>query len=103
MLLRRSPPSWSLPHTHPFASPAEIRRDTGYYPDTPLSVNHPIMKGKPLRPPDEAPSSHPKIGYFGFKTYGTPAAMGVKEIVLDDPQRQGEGIPKLGAPPIPKD
>lgn len=61
------------------------------------------MKGKPLRPPDEAPSSHPKIGYFGFKTYGTPAAMGVKEIVLDDPQRQGEGIPKLGAPPIPKD
>ena len=30
------------------------RRDVGYYPDTPLSLNHALMKGKPIRP-DNAP------------------------------------------------
>ncbi len=55
-----------------------MRRDTGYYPDTPLSLNHAIMKDKPLRPPAEAPASLPKIGAFGAAEFGTPGAMGIK-------------------------
>ena len=73
-----------------------VRRDVGYYPDTPLSTNHAIMKGHALRPPPstEPPASLPQhVG--GNKTpgkFGTPAAVGITRIV-DNEQRSGTGIP----------
>lgn len=74
-----------------------MRRDVGYYPDTPLSTNHAIMKGHALRPPPstEPAASLPKISYFGDQPtgkYGTPAAMGLTQIA-DNEQRSGVGIP----------
>jgi hypothetical protein len=40
-----------------------------------------VMKGHALRPDVmEQPASLPKIGAFGSKTFGTPAAMGVKKV-----------------------
>ena len=54
-----------------------MRRDTGYYPDTPLSVNHPIMKDKPKRAP-AIPRGLPEIGAFGGKSFGTPEAAGMR-------------------------
>ena len=59
----------------------QIQRDTGYYPDTPLSTNHAIMKGNPLRPPAEQPEALPKIGYFGNKEFGTLKSVGMKKMV----------------------
>lgn len=53
------------------------RRDTGYYPDTPLSLNHQLMKGKQIRP-DQEPAGHlPVVGAFGSKTYGTMKLLNV--------------------------
>ena len=43
----------------------------GYYPDTPLSLNHNIMKGKQLRPDNDAPSQVPQVGAFAAMTGGT--------------------------------
>merc|ERR1712217_217042 len=54
------------------------RRDVGYYPDTPLSLNHNLMKGKPLRPDNAPPQQVPVVGAFGSKEYATPAAMGFR-------------------------
>ena len=58
------------------------RKDTGYYPDTALSINHPIMKNRPKRAPDDPPSQLPVVGAFGKLTSnfptGTPARMGVR-------------------------
>ena len=59
----------------------QIQRDTGYYPDTPLSPNHAIMKGNPLRPPAEEPEALPKINYFSKKEFGTLNAVGFKKMV----------------------
>ena len=56
------------------------RRDVGYYPDTPLSLNHNLMKGKPIRPSDAAASQLPVVGSFGAAEYATPGAMGVREV-----------------------
>ena len=59
----------------------QIKRDTTYYPDTPLSVNHAIMKGKPLRSEGpQQPANMPQINYFGAASFGTPGAMGIKKI-----------------------
>ena len=53
------------------------RRDVGFYPDTPLSLNHQLMKGKPLRP-DSAPGGHlPRVGVFGNKEHATMKAANV--------------------------
>ena len=58
------------------------RKDTGYSPDTPLSLNHPIMKDRPKRASDDAPSQLPVVGAFGNATSsthpGTAARMGVR-------------------------
>ena len=40
-------------------------RSVGYYPDTPLSLNHAIMKDKPKRPDDAAPAQLPRVSAFG--------------------------------------
>eukprot|EP00310_Coccolithus_braarudii_P022893 CAMPEP_0183350234 /NCGR_PEP_ID=MMETSP0164_2-20130417/18328_1 /TAXON_ID=221442 /ORGANISM="Coccolithus pelagicus ssp braarudi, Strain PLY182g" /LENGTH=130 /DNA_ID=CAMNT_0025522121 /DNA_START=49 /DNA_END=441 /DNA_ORIENTATION=+ len=54
------------------------RRDTEYYPDTPLSLNHALMKGKQIRP-DSEPCSHlPVVGAFGGKKYATMDTLGVQ-------------------------
>lgn len=54
------------------------RRDTGYYPDTPLTLNHTIMQGQPVRPSDAPASQVPKVGAFGSATYAGPEIMGIK-------------------------
>ena len=59
----------------------QIKRDTTYYPDTPLSVNHAIMKGKSLRSEGpQQPANMPQINYFGAASFGTPGTMGIKKI-----------------------
>ena len=55
-----------------------MRRDTGFYPDTPLSLNHPIMKDRPRRASDAPAANHPKVGAFGSTKFGTPASLGIK-------------------------
>ena len=60
-----------------------MKRDTGYYPDTPLSLNHSLMKDKALRPSPEQPAALPQINYFGAKTFGTHASAGVKEVLIN--------------------
>merc|ERR1712046_461445 len=40
----------------------QIKRDTGYYPDTPLSLNHALMKDQPLRATGIVPDNMPQIG-----------------------------------------
>ena len=73
---------------------AEIKRDTGYYPNTPLSVNHAIMKGKPLRPDEDVRAPNmPQINYFSAKKYGTPAAMGITGKAPCEAAAEGKGIP----------
>ena len=58
------------------------RKDTGYYPDTALSINHPIMKNRPKRAPEDPPSQLPVVGAFGNLASnvptGTPARMGMR-------------------------
>lgn len=70
-----------------------VRRDTGYYPDTPLSTNHAIMKGHALRP---APSTEPaaSLPIIPYKVGGKmgPAVMGLTKPAPYD-QRAGQGIP----------
>jgi hypothetical protein len=44
------------------------RRDTDYYPDTPLSLNHNLMKGKPIRCERGSP-------FFGLRVIATPPGM----------------------------
>ena len=64
-----------------------MRRDTGYYADTPLSLNHALMKAphsQGLRPAAEAPAKLPNPPAFGSKTFGTPAAMGLKAKTLNE-------------------
>ena len=63
----------------------QMRRDTGYYPDTPLSLSHSLMKAphsQGLRPPAEPPSKLPNPPTFALggatTAYGTPATMGIK-------------------------
>ena len=64
------------------------RKDTGYSPDTALSLNHPIMKNRPKRAPDDPPSQLPVVGAFGKMTSniptGTPERMGMRENGLFD-------------------
>ena len=81
-------------HANSAPNIAEIKRDTAYYADTPLSVNHAIMKGKPLRPDyDSRADNMPQIDYFtSGKEYATPASMGIKGKV-GDAAAKGEGIP----------
>ena len=59
------------------------RKDTGYSPDTPLSLNHPIMKNRPKRATDDAPSQLPVVGAFGNMTssaaIGTAERMGMRK------------------------
>ena len=66
---------------------AEIKRDTGFYPDTPLSVNHALMKDQPLRPAASQPAALPVINYFGNslgkegnKEMGTLKTMGITKV-----------------------
>ena len=49
------------------------RRDTGYYPDTPLSLNHALMKGKPQRPSDAPMRQQPSYNAFEKKVTGHAA------------------------------
>lgn len=59
----------------------KMRKHTAYYPDTPLSLNHNIMQGHPLRPDAfEQPANLPVVGHFGNKTYGTHAHMNVRPV-----------------------
>jgi len=58
----------------------QVKRDTGYYPDTPLSLNHSLMKGQPLRAAAGPPDSAPLAGAFGSKSFGTMNAMGMKKM-----------------------
>lgn len=63
------------------------RRDTGYYPDTPLSLNHALMKephSQGLRPAAETPAKLVQPPAFPPGEYGTPAAMGIKSKNRDD-------------------
>jgi hypothetical protein len=73
-----SPP----PSAHAACFPrAEIKRDTGYYPDTPLSLNHSLMKGQPLRADPKVADALPDPPVaFGQKKFGTLAAMGIKKV-----------------------
>ena len=59
--------------------PRDVKRQHTYgnYPDTPLSLNHNLMKGKPLRPEGGPPATLPQVGAFGGQAYATPRAMGV--------------------------
>ena len=60
---------------------AEIKRDTGYYPDTPLSLNHALMKDKPLRSEGLTPDNMSYGNMFGNeKKFGTLKTMGIKKI-----------------------
>ena len=69
---------------------AEIKRDTGYYADTPLSTNHAIMQGSPLRPaykpqPDNAADHNCSGGSFGSASgtgakFGNLALIGIKKV-----------------------
>jgi len=68
------------------------RRDTDYYPDTPLTLNHNLMKGKPVRPDNLPPSQVPVVGAFGSKAFATPASMGFRAGIEGD-------FPSLGVPP----
>jgi hypothetical protein len=73
-----------------------IRKDTGYYPDTPLSLNHALMKephSKGLRPSVECPPKLPQPPSFGSKTFGTPAAMGISRKVAHEASNTELGIP----------
>ena len=55
------------------------RRDTGYYPDTPLSMGHPLMKHKPRRPDGSQAKTLPQVGALGWQNISnTNAAMGMK-------------------------
>jgi len=59
----------------------KMRKHTAYNPDTPLSLNHNIMQGHPLRPDAfEQPANLPVVGHFGNKTYGTHAHMNVRPV-----------------------
>ena len=62
---------------------AEIKRDTGYYPDTPLSLNHALMKGQPLRAEVATPPNLPQVGAFASKTFGTMQHLGMKKGMRD--------------------
>uniref|UniRef100_A0A7S3BM80 Uncharacterized protein n=1 Tax=Haptolina ericina TaxID=156174 RepID=A0A7S3BM80_9EUKA len=57
------------------------RREVEYYPDTPLSLNHALLKDKPLRPDWEPRKTLPKIpSAFGLdKPFNTPLTMGLKK------------------------
>ena len=81
--------------------PAEIRRDTHYYADTPLSQNHMLMKGgqfgnyvSALRPSPEPPAALPQHGDFGSKSFGTPARMGLTKKTLDVEGGGGSALTK---------
>ena len=58
--------------------PRDVKRQHTYgnYPDTPLSLNHNLMKGKPLRPEGGPPATLPQVGAFGGQEYATPRSMG---------------------------
>ena len=49
------------------------RRDVGYYEDTPLSLNHNLMKGKPTRPDDDPSGTLPQVNN-GFAIGRAPPA-----------------------------
>lgn len=54
--------------------------------DTPLSTNHALMKGKPLRASLDPPNNMPQISYFGglqSKSFATPQAMGISGKTLN--------------------
>ena len=57
-----------------------MRRDTHYYPDTPLSLNHALMKGKPLRSEGLTPANLPQINYFGGGGMATLEKVGMKKL-----------------------
>ena len=74
----------------------QMRRDTGYYPDTPLSLNHALMKAphsQGLRPSAETPAKLPQPPAFGSKTFATPQAMGIKGKVASEASNTDLGIP----------
>ena len=69
----------------------QIRKDTGYYPDTPLSLNHALMKpphSQGLRPKAETPAKlvQPE-SVCRYKGFATPATMGVAK--SEDPSNMG--------------
>lgn len=49
------------------------RKDVNYYPDTPLSLNHALMKGKPQRPSDAPMKQQPSYNAFEKKVSGHAA------------------------------
>ena len=49
------------------------RKDVNYYPDTPLSLNHALMKGKPQRPSDAPMRQQPSYNAFEKKVTGHAA------------------------------
>ena len=78
-----------------------MRKDTGYYPDTPLSLNHALMKAphsQGLRPSPGVPATVVDSPAFPFAAgegagYGTPAAMGLKAKINDPLARKELGVP----------
>ena len=77
----------------------QMRRDTAYYPDTPLSLNHSIMKpphSQGLRPSLEPPAKLPNPPSFGFKKFGYGAHSGIKsksQEAYGGPSNPDKGIP----------
>jgi len=60
------------------------RRDVGYYPDTPLSLNHALMKDKPIRPDNGHIKTLPLVPAFSLGAdtkveYNTPLSYGLKK------------------------
>lgn len=71
---------------------AEIKRDTAYYPDTPLSSNHALMKGAALRPKDQITPDNMSLHVYGTsfgasdgtgQKFGTMAHMGMDKLVQE--------------------
>jgi len=56
------------------------RKDVSYYPDTPLSMNHAVMKGMPQRPTDDPSITAAKIPAFDGTTSGQTAMWRGKQI-----------------------
>jgi len=70
----------------------QIKRDTAYYPDTPLSSNHALMKGAALRPKDQITPDNMSLHVYGTsfgasdgtgQKFGTMAHMGMDKLVQE--------------------
>ena len=78
-LRRTRSPSTVPPPCAQLSHPGRPRpSQVSYYPDTPLSLNHNLMKGKPQRPNNDPSGTCPIPPAFDLKTAATPATMGVK-------------------------